>query len=106
MKLEDFLEPVCLNASCRPTLVRHVLSHLLHLVTTANSDRKSKLSIVEFHRPVAVDLLALYGVTENSKVQRLACHIARFVVTFLVYNNIYLTVVVVSVTLQAIFIEP
>ena len=72
MKLEDFVRPVCLNQSCLPTLQRHVFSHLLYLTKRANSHRQLKLSIVQFYRPAAVDLLALHGVTEKSQVHRLA----------------------------------
>ena len=77
MKLEDFVQPVRLNASCRPTLLRHVLSHLLFLVEDANSDKQSKLSIVDFYRPVAEDLLTLYSVTEKSDMQRLSGDVVK-----------------------------
>ena len=77
MKLEDFVKPERLNSSCRPTLLRHVLSHLLFLVEEANVGNSKKHSIVEFYRPVAIDLLAVYDVTENSEVHRFASDIAR-----------------------------
>jgi len=70
MKLEDFVKPERLNSSCRPTLLRHVLSHLLFLVEEANVGKLKKHSIVQFYRPVAVDLLAVYDVTENFRVLR------------------------------------
>ena len=77
MKLEEFVQPVRLSNSCRPTLVRHILSHLLFRVEEANSDRQIKLSIVDFYRPVAVDLLAMYDVTEKSEVHRFAAGIVK-----------------------------
>ena len=76
MKLEEVVISDCLNSSCRPTLLRHVLSHLLFLVEVASNGRKKKVLIVEFCRPVAVDLLALYDVTENSEVRRIAPTVA------------------------------
>ena len=54
-----------------------MLSHLLFLVGEANVGNSKKNSIIEFYRPVAIDLLAVYDVTENSEVHRFASDIAR-----------------------------
>ena len=85
MKLSDAVNPDCLNASCRLTLHRHVLSHLFYLVLNARSEGTTSLTgvrIANFYRRVAVDLLALHGITDKNRVSSLSPAVAGCVSIF------------------------
>ena len=79
MKLEDFVNPVRLNDSCRPVLLRHILSHLLYLSVDANSKLKKTNVIADLNRTVAVDFLAIHGITEEWELNRVVPNIVRSV---------------------------
>ena len=79
MKLTDAVDPACLDASCRPTLHRHVLSHLLYLSLKARPDGATSASlnnIANFYRKVAVDLLSIHGIVDQKSIDSLVPAIA------------------------------
>ena len=81
MKLEDAVDPLCLDNSCRPTLHRHVLSHLLYLALKARPEGAISLksiNIANFYQKVAVDLLSIHGTVDKKSVASLSPAIARF----------------------------
>ena len=80
MKLEDFLNPVRLDDSCQPVLVRHILSHLLFLSVDANSNLRKTNVISDLYRTVAVDFLAIHGITDEWELNRVVPNIVRFVI--------------------------
>lgn len=80
MKLEDFLQPLLLDKSCQPVLVRHILSHLLYLSVGANCKYKKTNVLTELYPNVAADFLALHDVTDKWELQRVVPNVVRFVV--------------------------
>ena len=83
MKLEDAVDPLCLDNSCRPTLHRHVLSHLLYFNLALKARPEGAISlksinIANFYQKVAVDLLSIHGTVDKKSVASLSPAIARF----------------------------